>query len=88
MNEIVTPDCAVRERVHPYAGEDALAPGSDVLLGGRYWLVARVERQGAHANLARIDSFDDDMNPRSGRMCRLVVAGVLQAGASASSLLL
>jgi hypothetical protein len=36
---IVTHDRAGRERVHPYVGEDALAPGSVVLLGGRYWLV-------------------------------------------------
>jgi hypothetical protein len=50
--EIVTYDRAGRERVHPYAGEDALAPSSVVLLGGRYWLVVRVEQQ-AQAQLAR-----------------------------------
>ena len=61
--EIVTHDRAGRERVHPYAGEDALGPGSVVLLGGRYWLVVR--------------SFDDDSNLRSGFgwMCSLVDVG-------------
>src|SRR3954468_17384394 len=51
--EIVTHDRAGRERVHPYAGENALAPGSVVLLGGRYWLVVQVERQRVQAHLAR-----------------------------------
>jgi hypothetical protein len=51
--EIVTHDRAGRERVHSYAGENALAPGSVVLLGGRYWLVARVEQQRVHAHPAR-----------------------------------
>jgi hypothetical protein len=51
--EIVTRDRAGRERVHPYAGEDALAPGSVVLLGGRYWLAVRVEEQRVQAHLAR-----------------------------------
>ena len=50
--EIVTHDRAGRERVHPYAGEDALAPGSVVLLGGRYWLVVQVEQQRVQARLA------------------------------------
>ena len=51
--EIVTHDRAGRERVHRYAGEDALAPGSVVLVGGRYWLVVRVEQQRVQAHLAR-----------------------------------
>ena len=51
--EIGTHDRAGGERVHPYAGEDALAPGSVVLLGGRYWLVVRVEQQRVQAHLAR-----------------------------------
>lgn len=51
--EIVTHDRAGRERVHPYTGEDVLAPGSVVLLGGRYWLVVRVEQQRVQAQLAR-----------------------------------
>jgi hypothetical protein len=42
--EIVTHDRTGRERVHPYTGEDALAPGSVVLIGGRYWLVDRIEQ--------------------------------------------
>jgi hypothetical protein len=42
--EIVTHDRTGRERVHPYPGEDALAPGSVVLIGGRYWLVERIEQ--------------------------------------------
>jgi hypothetical protein len=46
--EIVTHDRAGRERVHPYAGEDALAPASVVLVGGRYWLVVWVEQQRVH----------------------------------------
>jgi hypothetical protein len=40
--EIVTHDRTGRERVHPYTGEDALAPGSVVPIGGRYWLVERI----------------------------------------------
>src|SRR3954463_219119 len=51
--EIVTHDRARREGGHPDAGEDALAPGSVVLLGDRYWLVVRVEQQRVQAHLAR-----------------------------------
>jgi hypothetical protein len=40
--EIVTYDRTVRERVHSYTAEDALAPGSVVLIEGRYWLVDRL----------------------------------------------
>jgi hypothetical protein len=47
---IVTHDRASCERVHPYAGEDALVPGSVALR--RYWLVVRVEQQRAQAHLA------------------------------------
>ena len=51
--EVVTHDRAGRQRVHPYAGKDALAPGSVVLVGGRHWLVVRVEQQRVQAHLAR-----------------------------------
>src|SRR3954463_10474426 len=50
---IVTRDRSGRERVRPYHSEDALAPGSVVLLRGRYWLVERVERSRGHAQPAR-----------------------------------
>jgi hypothetical protein len=42
--EIVTHDRIGRERVHAYTGEDVLAPGSVVPIGGRYWLVERIEQ--------------------------------------------
>jgi hypothetical protein len=51
--EIVTRDRSGREHVRPYQSEDALAPGSVVLLRGRYWLVERVERSRGHAQPAR-----------------------------------
>jgi hypothetical protein len=51
--EIVTHDRTGRERVHPYTGEDALAPGSVVLIGGRYWLVDRVEQARVQTQPAR-----------------------------------
>ena len=54
--EIVTHDGTGRERVHPYTGEDALAPGSVVLLGGRYWLVDRVEQARVQTQPARTGS--------------------------------
>ena len=51
--EIVTRDRSGREHIRPYQSEDALAPGSVVLLRGRYWLVERVERSRGHAQPAR-----------------------------------
>jgi hypothetical protein len=51
--EIVTHDRTGRERVHPYTVEDALAPGSVVLIGGRYWLVERIEQARVQAQPAR-----------------------------------
>jgi hypothetical protein len=51
--EIVTHDRTGRERVHPYTGEDALAPGSVVRIGGRYWLVERVEQARVQTQPAR-----------------------------------
>jgi hypothetical protein len=51
--EIVTHDRTGRERVHPYTGEDALAPGSVVLIGGRYWLVDGVEEARVQTQPAR-----------------------------------
>jgi hypothetical protein len=51
--EIVTHDRTGRERVHPYTGEDALAPGSVVLIGGRYWLVERIEQARVQTQPAR-----------------------------------
>jgi hypothetical protein len=51
--EIVMRDHAGREHVRPYASEDPLAPGSIVLLRGRYWLVDRVEETRLYARPAR-----------------------------------
>jgi hypothetical protein len=51
--EIVTHDRTGRERVHPYTGEDALAAGSVVLIGGRYWLVDRIEQARVRTQPAR-----------------------------------
>jgi hypothetical protein len=51
--EIVTRNRAGREHVRRYTSEDALAPGSIVLLGGRYWLVERVEEPRVYAKPAR-----------------------------------
>jgi hypothetical protein len=51
--EIVTRDRSGREHIRPYDSEDALAPGSVVLLSGRYWLVDRLERSRGHAQPAR-----------------------------------
>lgn len=50
---LVTHDRAGREHARPYTSEDLLAPASIVLLGGRYWLVERVEQTAAHARPAR-----------------------------------
>jgi hypothetical protein len=51
--EIVTRDRSGREHVRRYDSEDALAPGSVVLLRGRYWLVERIDRSRVHARPAR-----------------------------------
>ena len=40
---LVTHDRAGREHARPYTSQDPLAPASVVLLGGRYWLVERVD---------------------------------------------
>jgi hypothetical protein len=49
----VTHDRAGREHVHPYTSTDPLAPGSIVLLGGRSWLVERVDGTAVRARPAR-----------------------------------
>jgi hypothetical protein len=51
--EIVTHDRTGRERVHPYSSENALGPGSIVLLGGRYWLVERTDQAHVQTQPAR-----------------------------------
>jgi hypothetical protein len=51
--EIVTRNRAGREHARRYTSEEALAPGSIVLLGGRQWLVERVEQQRLYATPAR-----------------------------------
>ena len=51
--ELVTRDRAGREHVRRYTSEDLLAPGSIVFLGGRYWLVERVEQTRVEARPAR-----------------------------------
>ena len=51
--EVVTRDRAGREHARRYASDDALAPGSLILLGGRYWVVERVEQSRVQAQPAR-----------------------------------
>jgi len=51
--DIVTRDRNGREHIRPYDSENPLAPGSVVLMSGRYWLVHRVERSLVHAQPAR-----------------------------------
>ena len=51
--KIVTHDRAGHEHVRRYTSADALAPGAVVLLGGRHWLVERVEQERVHAEPAR-----------------------------------
>lgn len=51
--DIVTRSHAGREHTRRYTSEDRLAPGSVVLLGGRYWLVERVEEPRMYAKPAR-----------------------------------
>ena len=50
---LVTRDRRDRERAHPYTSGDPLAPGSVAFVGGRYWLVERVDGAAAHARPAR-----------------------------------
>jgi hypothetical protein len=51
--EIVTRNRAGHEHARPYTSEDPLEPGSIVLIGGRYWLVERVEESRVQAWPAR-----------------------------------
>jgi hypothetical protein len=51
--EIVTRNRAGAEHVRRYTSEDTLAQGSVVALGGRYWLVDRVDHDRLHAVPAR-----------------------------------
>jgi hypothetical protein len=51
--DIVTHDRIGRERVHPYTSEDVLAPGSVVLVEGRYWLVERIDEARVQTHPAR-----------------------------------
>jgi hypothetical protein len=50
---LVTHDRTAREHARPYTSQDPLEPGSVVLLGGRYWLVERVDDGTVHARPAR-----------------------------------
>jgi hypothetical protein len=50
---LVTHDRSAREHELPYTSQDALAPGSLVLLSGRYWLVERVDDAAVRARPAR-----------------------------------
>ena len=51
--ELVTRNRAGHEHTRSYTSEEPLAPGSVVLLGGRYWLVERLEESRAYAEAAR-----------------------------------
>jgi hypothetical protein len=51
--KIVTHDRTGEEHVRPFTSADALAPGTVMLLGGRYSLVERVERERVYAAPAR-----------------------------------
>jgi hypothetical protein len=51
--ELVTRNRAGREHLHRYTSDDALAPGSVLVLDGRYWLVDRVDQQRVSAKPAR-----------------------------------
>jgi hypothetical protein len=51
--KIVTHDRTGQEHVRPFTSADALAPGTVMLLGGRYSLVERVERERVYAAPAR-----------------------------------
>jgi hypothetical protein len=50
---LVTHDRRAREYTRPYTSREPLAPGSVVLLDGRYWLVERVEDATVRARPAR-----------------------------------
>src|SRR5207245_4780055 len=49
----VTHDRSGHEHARPYTSSERLAPGSVVLLGGRYWLVERVDDANVQARPAR-----------------------------------
>src|SRR5262249_58906404 len=51
--DIVTHDRTGHEHVRPYTADEALGPGSVVLLAGRYWLVERIEGTTVQARPAR-----------------------------------
>lgn len=51
--EITTRDRSGGKRVHRYTSEDALAPGAIVEIGGRSWLVDRIEGRSVEAWPAR-----------------------------------
>ena len=51
--KIITHDRTGKERVRSFTSTDALAPGTVVLLGGRYTLVERVEQERVWARPAR-----------------------------------
>jgi hypothetical protein len=48
--EVVTRNRLGSDRARPFVSEDELAPGSVLALSGRYWLVVRVEPDGAESN--------------------------------------
>jgi hypothetical protein len=47
--EVVTRNRAGKQHTRPFVSEDELAPGSVLLLEGRFWLVARLEPDGSEA---------------------------------------
>ena len=51
--EIVTRNRAGYEHTRPYTSEESLAPGSVVVLDGRYWLVEQVEQSRVETRPAR-----------------------------------
>jgi hypothetical protein len=51
--EIITRNRTGQEHVRPFTSADALAPGTVVLLAGRYWLAERVEQERVYAGPAR-----------------------------------
>jgi len=51
--KIITRNRTGQEHVRPFTSADALAPGTVVLLGGRYSLVERVEQERVYAGPAR-----------------------------------
>lgn len=63
--EILTHDRAGRKHTRPYTSEDALAAGSVLELGGRYWLVTRVDGGRAEAAPARYRMTLEDPDGRA-----------------------